>query len=271
MISRGLLLLIASLFVVLQSSTGYGQREEPLCDIITPGKLEKLTAIPVKLMVNFSPSADPSSFMAILNGRNITRYFETGGNGVRAKVGPDQGIEVNLRNQPPGRVNTLKVLVRNKGEERYQNYRVDFFVEVDAIKVIGREGGSLYSPDDRFFITIPPGALMQPTAIALRSENVNSPLGGVYHLSPRDLEFSAPFDLTFRYDRSRLPAGALEDELFLLTDLEFTRRVQNTRQELARQLFTGQSWVLSSFFLSYYKNIGKKLSDIPFTESFRVP
>ncbi|MDH3348520.1 MAG: DUF1566 domain-containing protein [Desulfobulbaceae bacterium] len=271
MIPRGLFYLFFSIVALLQPIFAYSAQEEPLCDIVAPGKLEKFSTIPVKLIVDFSSQAESSGFMAILNGRNVTRYFETAGNSVRAKVGPEEGLLINLRRQPTGKVNTLKILVRKKGEKKYRNYRVHFFAEVDELKYIGRAGGSLYSPDDRFVITVPPNALQKTTAIALSAKNVNSVLGGVYRLSPQGTEFSMPFTISFRYDRSRLPPGAREDELFMLTDQELTRKVSNTRQNVTRQLFTGESRVLSSFFLSYYKKIGKKISDIPFTESFRSP
>lgn len=74
-------------------------------------------------------------------------------------------------------------------------------------KSIGNAGGSLISPDGRFKITIPSGALNSNTNITIQPVTNEAPggIGLAYDLLPNGTTFSKPITLTFNYTNAEVP------------------------------------------------------------------
>ena len=107
-----------------------------LSRIVSPERLQALDSHPAEIIIEFvSDAARPETFKAWLNGNNITDRFEETENGMRASVGPEDGLRVGLEGDPWfQKVNTLGTKVRGPDWERDFDFRV-FFVEVGAAAV----------------------------------------------------------------------------------------------------------------------------------------
>lgn len=71
-------------------------------------------------------------------------------------------------------------------------------------KEIGPAGGSLKSADGRLTLTVPNGAVKQNTSFSIQpiTNTVDTGIGAGYQLEPGDAAFSAPVELSVKYDDS---------------------------------------------------------------------
>ncbi|HDP26263.1 MAG TPA: penicillin acylase family protein [Deltaproteobacteria bacterium] len=149
------LLLIGFVMVAPPAHAGLGFFKD-LCEIVSPEHRQALDTHPVEVFVSFSPWANTSTFRAWLNGRDITGEFEPAEGGMRALVGPENGLNYRLTGtRPPGiKMNLLVTLVQGTLKKKDLDTRV-FFVEYEPVKTTRDEvgvwfitGGSLYDVFD---------------------------------------------------------------------------------------------------------------------------
>lgn len=78
--------------------------------------------------------------------------------------------------------------------------------------LIGSEGGSISSEDQRLKIEIPAGALSSSQNITIQPiENTNpSGLGKAYRITPHDITFDKPVKVIFSYDNEEISSGMPE-------------------------------------------------------------
>jgi len=107
---------------------------------------------------------------------------------------------------------------------------------VQTEKQIGPEGGTIAFPDGRMSMTIPAGAVSGQTnfKIAVVSSTLPGTSGPVFRLSPENITFQKPVELTFNYTEEDF-AGSAEDFLYLgYQDAEgYWHKIQRT--ELNKQ------------------------------------
>ncbi|MCE6992046.1 hypothetical protein [Dyadobacter sp. CY323] len=80
-----------------------------------------------------------------------------------------------------------------------------------SAKTIGPEGGTISSADGQVKLTIPAGALTEPTSISVQpitNQNPNG-LGRAFRFSPEGLHFRKPASLTFKYNEKELSSDDL--------------------------------------------------------------
>jgi len=145
--------------------TGYASEE--IYKVVSPRHLARLHTFPVRLTVEFGLGARPATFMAMLNGVDITGKFIETGNGMRALINPEDGLRIDVNKHVPQNINVLRTKVEGLQPGQYVDHETLFFVEVDSLMVVGPEGGKLQSPDGRLLLDIPPHALPASTTIAL--------------------------------------------------------------------------------------------------------
>ena len=144
--------------------TGYTSEE--IFKVVSPTHL-RLHTFPVRLAVEFGRGARPATFMAMLNGVDITGKFIETGNGMRALINPEDGLRIDVNKPVPHDINVLRTSVKGLQPGQYADHETLFFVEVDSLMAVGPEGGKLQSPDGRLLLDIPPHALPASTTIAL--------------------------------------------------------------------------------------------------------
>ena len=145
--------------------TGYTSEE--VFKVVSPTQVARLNTFPVSLAVEFGPEAKPATFMAMLNGVDITGKFIETENGMRALINPEDGLRIDVNKDVPRNENVLRTKVEGLQPGQYIEDETLFFVEVDSLMVVGPEGGKLQSPDGRLLLDIPPHALPAATTIAL--------------------------------------------------------------------------------------------------------
>ncbi|MDT8274216.1 MAG: penicillin acylase family protein, partial [Desulfomonilia bacterium] len=145
------LLLIGLVVVGSTVHAGFGFFKD-LCEIVSPEHRQALDTHPVEVFVTLSPWANTSTFRAWLNGQDITGEFEPAEGGMRALVGPKNGLNYRLTGtRPPGiKTNLLVTLVQGPLKKKDLDTRV-FFVEYEPVATTRDEvgvwfitGGSLY-------------------------------------------------------------------------------------------------------------------------------
>jgi len=156
---------------LIWTRTGYTSEE--IFKVVSPTHLARLHTFPVRLRVEFSEGVRPATFMAMLNGDDITGKFIETGNGMRALINPEDGLRIDVNKLVPQNINVLRTRVEGSQRGQYVEHETLFFVEVDSSMVVGPEGGKLQSPDGRFLLDIPPHALPASTTIALTRVNVS--------------------------------------------------------------------------------------------------
>jgi hypothetical protein len=125
--------------------TGYASEE--IFKVVSPTYLARLHTLPVRLEVEFGRGARPATYMAMLNGVDITGKFIETGNGMRALINPEDGLLIEVNKSLPQNVNILLTKVEGLQPGQYVEHETLFFVEVDSLMVVGPEGGKLQSPD----------------------------------------------------------------------------------------------------------------------------
>ena len=157
--------LITVVLCLTWARTGYTSEE--IYKVVSPTHLARLHTFPVHLAVKFGRGARPATFMAMLNGVDITGKFIETGNGMRALINPEDGLQIDVNKHVPQNINVLRTSVEGLQPGQYVEHETLFFVEVDGLMVVGPEGGKLQSPDGRLLLDIPPHALPASTTIAL--------------------------------------------------------------------------------------------------------
>ena len=145
--------------------TGYTSEE--IFTVVSPTHFARLHTFPVRLAVEFGPGARPATFMAMLNGVDITGKFIETENGMRALINPEDGLRIDVNKPVPQNENVLRTSVEGLQPGQDAEHETLFFVEVDSLMVVGPEGGKLQSPDGRLLLDIPPHTLPASTTIAL--------------------------------------------------------------------------------------------------------
>jgi hypothetical protein len=145
--------------------TGYTSEE--IFTVVSPTHFARLNTFPVRLAVEFGRGARPATFMALLNGVDITGKFIVTENGMRALINPEDGLRIDVNKPVPQNENILRTSVQGLQPEQDVEHETVFFVEVDSLMVVGPEGGKLQSPDGRLLLDIPPHTLPASTTIAL--------------------------------------------------------------------------------------------------------
>ena len=104
-----------------------------LSKIVSPERRAQLSSYPVEIIIQFNEDARPETFKAWLNRRDITDKFEKIENGMKALVGPEDGLRIWVKGKPRwGRkVNILWTKVKGPKRRRDIDVRV-FFVKGDA-------------------------------------------------------------------------------------------------------------------------------------------
>lgn len=244
---------------------------QPLCQVISPKRFAKLRSFPVNVVVQLSPEANWETFRASLNSKDITFMFKEADNGLQTVIGPKDGLEINVKTRPPHKVNVLKISVNDLESKYYAEFETFFFIEVDELFTLGPEGGTVRSLDGSLCVTVPENALSSSTAMAISQVYGPGGIAPAYQLAPVGVRFHQPVSLAMKYDSKRIPAGVMRDELFLVSGRQFPSRVQDSVVDSISETVSGTITSFSRVFLSYYINIGKKLSDIPFATDFRLP
>ena len=87
-------------------------------------------------------------------------------------------------------------------------------IGVASSRRIGPEGGSISSPDGRFTVTIPPGAIVKPLDVSIQPITDKSPggLGHGYRVAPDGVIFDVPVTVRFTFDDRDWP-GELPDDM----------------------------------------------------------
>lgn len=91
------LMIIVGMIILLLPVSGYSWERPPFSNVSTieqPEHRQKLYSEPVEIIVRFEDGANPATFKAWLNRKNITNKFEPIDNGMRALVGPEDGLRV---------------------------------------------------------------------------------------------------------------------------------------------------------------------------------
>ncbi|MGC9325237.1 MAG: penicillin acylase family protein [Desulfomonilia bacterium] len=146
------LILLGALICASSVHARYEKPWKDLSQILTPQLRQVVDYHPVEIRVAFSPGADASTFRAWLNGQDITGEFQPVAGGVRALVGPENGLNYRLTGErPPGiKFNILFTLVEGLAWRKDLDV-CQFFVEYKPVTTTRDEvgvwyiaGGSLY-------------------------------------------------------------------------------------------------------------------------------
>ena len=253
---------------ITSARTGYSV---DICRIISPKRFDKLHSFPVNVVVQFSREARPDTFRASLNGIDITGKFKGIENGVRALVGPEDGLRIEVRTDPRQKINVLKTTVRGLEPEQDVDIEIFFFVEVDELTTVGPEGGIVKDLDGSILISIPQHALSSTTKIALTKVNGSGQIGSTYQLAPEGMNLNLPVTVTMKYHPGNLPPGTVEDDLFLIFGNQFPRKMEDLSVDKTAHAVSGTIMSFSKVLTSYYVKVGKKLKDIPKASDFRLP
>ena len=244
---------------------------QDVLEVVSPRRFETFHSFPIKVEVQFFRNARPETFRAWLNGEDITREFKKVANGVRAIVGPKDGLRMELHTDSEHEINVLRTRVQGVKLEDNIDFDTFFFVAVDKLAKVGPKGGAIQSTDKRLFIRIPPGALSSERIIALTKVRDAGQMGAEYQLAPEGEVFKRPVTVTMKYAPEELPTGVLEDDIFLISGDEFLRRLENLSINKTAQTVRGTLKSLGKLWMSSYVTIGKTVGDIPQTSDFRLP
>ena len=253
-----------------QSQKG-NSRKIKTCKVISPKRFQKLHFFPVNIVVQFGQEARPGTFMALLNGIDITARFKEIEKGVSALVGPEDGLRIEVKADPHKEMNVLRTTVKGLKPEQHVDFDTFFFVEVDELISIGPKGGVVRTKAGHILMDIPHHALSSVTAIALTKVQDTGQIGSVYQVSPDGLNLNKPVTVAMKYKPSSLPEGVIEDDLFLISGNEFPQKTGNPFVDKSGHSVSGTIMSFSRVFVSCYAKIGKKLTDIPEASDFRLP
>ena len=163
--------LITVVLCLTWARTGYTSEE--IFKVVSPTQGARLSTFPVRLAVEFGQGVRPATFMAMLNGVDITGKFIEAENGMHALINPEDGLRIDVNKLVPQNENILRTKVEGLQPGQFVEHETLFFVEVDSLMVVGPEGGKLQSPDGRLLLDIPPHALPASTTIALTRVDVS--------------------------------------------------------------------------------------------------
>ncbi|MDY6989614.1 MAG: hypothetical protein SWQ30_16325 [Thermodesulfobacteriota bacterium] len=140
-----------------------------LSRIVSPERRAELSGFPVEVVVELEEDARPETFRAWLNGRNITDLFEPTEGGMKALVGPEDGLRIGEKDDHWWRsLNTLATRIRGERWKRDFDFMA-FSVKVGALAIIGPEGGVVEVTDPGSPIY---GAGVEISANSLSSETL---------------------------------------------------------------------------------------------------
>lgn len=269
--TRKFLVIILGAIVLSLGLPRTGFSLDSLYTVTSPKRFQKFHSYPVDIVVQFSQDARAETFMASLNGTDITSRFERTKNEARALVGPEDGLSIEVGTDSRQKINMLRTNVKGLEEQQDVDSKTFFFVEVDQLVTIGPKGDTIQSLDGNLVIDIPPEAISSTTGIALTRVRGFGHTGVAYDLAPRGIYFNEPVTVSMKYDPTNLPPDVPAGDLFLLAEHEFPERLENLSVDETAYAVNGTVSTLSKVFMSYYMKIGKKLGDIPTADDFRLP
>jgi len=202
---------------------------------------------------------------------DITGKFREIESGVRAVIGPEDGLRLEVKTDPHQKINVLRTRVKGFRPEQHVDFETFFFVEVDRLMTVGSKGGPIQSLDGRLLIDIPQHALSSTTTIAVTKVHGSGKIASAYQLSPEGINFNQPVTVTMKYHPTDLQPGIIEDDLFLISGSEFPKKLENLIVDKPAHAVSSTITSFSKVFMSYYMKIGKKLTDIPKASEFRLP
>ena len=254
---------------VILARTGYSVE---ICKVISPSRFSKLHSFPVNVVVQFGRAARSGTFRASLNGIDITSKFQKIENGMRALIGPEDGLKIDVKTNPQQKINVLRTSVKGLKPEQDADFDTFFFIEVGKLITLGLKGGVIQSLDGRLRVDIPKHALSSTTTMALTKVRGIGQIKSIYQFVPEGVNFNKPVTVTMKYPPANLPIGVIEDDLFILImDNEFPRKLENHFVDKTAHAVSGTITSFCKIFMSYYTKIGKKLTDIPIATDFRLP
>jgi len=257
------------LFVCLiQSRIGLS---EELFQISLPQNFSTFHSYPVPITVEFGSYANPGTFIATLNGVEITNTFTPTKDGLKALVTPENGLKVHIRSEKVEPINILRAAVKGSYSNQYTLLETKFFVEVDKILTLDEKGGNIDSPDSLFQLEVPPKALSSSTHIAISQMKNEDRLSYIYLISPLNLKLNKPAKATIQYQEDMLQANVDEKYIFMLQGKRFPRSLENIFVDRLKNNASGTTMSFSEFYLSYDEILKNKVQDIPETTSFRLP
>ncbi len=108
-----------------------------LADIETPLPAEEVDFTPVEVFVSLEPGANPDTFRAWLNGKEISSKFQSVSNGKKALLGPQDGLRIFEEDESGSLygkgLNLLSTLVKGSSWWADLDFRM-FFVETGTVQ-----------------------------------------------------------------------------------------------------------------------------------------
>ena len=102
---------------------------EEILKVVSPKYLARIHTFPVHLAVQFGRGARPATFMAILNGVDITGNFIATENGMHALINPEDGLQIDVNKPLPHNINILRTTVEGLQPGQFIEQETLFFVE----------------------------------------------------------------------------------------------------------------------------------------------
>ncbi|MDY6987068.1 MAG: thrombospondin type 3 repeat-containing protein [Thermodesulfobacteriota bacterium] len=213
------ILLAICLFLSLSTqayswSIAWPPRWHKLAEIVSPQHKETVGCYPVEIIVEFSEEARSETFEAWLNWRNITEKFEESEGGMRALIGPEDGLRIGVKGDRYFMFRRMNWLRSSVGGPHWKEHRhgMRFFVAVDAMEIIGPDGGVIEvdDPESPIFgatIGVANGSLGKETALTISSSIVPTAVptaftsaGTCLEFSPDGTRFDFPATLSIPYN-----------------------------------------------------------------------
>lgn len=265
-------LLFAALFFTYGILLPEISRAEGVLEVLSPTNFQKLHGFPVLVDVELGPETRRATFQATLNGTDITASFKDHSRGIRATLYLEDGLFFTTKELPEGRPNVLQIRVVHEEIGKELETKTFFFLEFEALKTIGPEGGNLESANGNLLFRIPPKTFSAPTPIALTE--LPSPAGAqqTYQLSCRPVLSKRPTKIRLTYDRDLMPYDVGEEDLLLIMEDDLVKHLPHSAIQ-GTGVLEAQLHLLTSakLFLSYYLNTGHSVSDIPEATRVRLP
>lgn len=217
MIKRVLICLL-----VIVSMAVWGQHPAAaanLADIETPLPAEEVDFTPVEVFVSLEPGANPDTFRAWLNGKEISSKFESVDNGKKALLGPADGLRIFEEDESGSLygkgLNLLSTLVKGSSWWADIDFRL-FFVETGTVQtqrddkgvwfISGSDRVSLYYIFEAMGYAVATDRLWQMETYRRQGMGTLSEIFGNTQL-PTDV-----FIRTIRYSDAELTQGFLDLE-----------------------------------------------------------
>jgi len=179
-----------------------------LSTIESPERLARLDSYPVEIVVQLNDKADTGAFRAWLNRRNITERFEPFDGGMRALVGPEDGLKIKKNGDRHWwrKINVLKTKVKGHKRRRDIDFRA-FWVEAPLTTKPQVTLPPGYDPEQ---LTITESAMEVPEKI----KDFYTPIGKIYDISlgAGSVDFGDAYvEIRYKYDSAALLEAGIRE------------------------------------------------------------